>query len=134
MNAASEPAAPLSLWIGLPPLEGLLDQDDIVPNLLDTVPGDNVVLPPAEQSKKPAGARHDQGGYLPIRQLNLHLAHVDPAAAVVDIDDILVAQLHHPALLHPITPLLQGMQAHGCPIPFYKKSPVPSLGTGAFVP
>ena len=52
--------APLFLF-PLPALEGLVDEDDILPESLDAVPGDVVVLPPAEQAEEPAGAKDDQG-------------------------------------------------------------------------
>ena len=52
--------APLFLF-PLPALEGLVDEDDILTESLDAVPGDVVVLPPAEQAEEPAGAKDDQG-------------------------------------------------------------------------
>ena len=77
----------------VPPLEGLVDQHDIVPELLHTVPRDVVILSPAEQSEKPAGTKYDDGLHRSLRKAYLQIPHVAKATAVAKIDDLLTPQL-----------------------------------------
>ena len=81
-----------------------LSEDDIVSNSLDTVPGNVVFLPPAEQSEKAARAIDHDGDYLPLRHPDLHISHATETAAVADVDDLLAPQIPNPAL-HGIPPL-----------------------------
>ena len=45
--------APLFLF-ALPALEGLVDEDDVLSEPLDAVPGNVIILAPAEQTEEPA--------------------------------------------------------------------------------
>ena len=45
---------------GIPALDRLVDEDDVVSDPLDAVPGDIVLLSPAEQAEKAGGAVNDQ--------------------------------------------------------------------------
>ena len=75
------------MWI--PPLEGLVDKDDIVPDTLDAVPGDVELLPPAEQPEEATGAEDYDGHYLSLRHFHIHIPHKTQPAAVADVDDLL---------------------------------------------
>ena len=75
------------MWI--PPLEGLVDKDDIVPDTLDAVPGDVELLPPAEQPEEATGAEDYDGHYLSLRHLHIHIPHKAQSAAIADVDDLL---------------------------------------------
>ena len=73
--------------------KGLVNENDIVPDLLDTLPWDAVFLSPAEQPEKAVRPGNDECGELPVRQPAFHVAHIAQAAAVADVDDLLAAQL-----------------------------------------
>ena len=77
----------------VPPLKGLVDQHDVVPELLHAVPWDVVVLSPAEQAEEAAGAEHDDGLHRSLRQTDLQVSHIAQLAAVAEIDDLLPPQL-----------------------------------------
>ena len=84
--------APLFLF-ALPALEGLVDEDDVLSEPLDAVPGNVIILAPAEQTEEPAGAKDDQGLDGPLRDAELQVSHAAQTAAVADVDDLLAAQL-----------------------------------------
>ncbi len=96
--------APLPLQAGIPPLKGLVDEDDVVSDPLDALPGDVELLPPAEQAEKAARAVDDDGYHLPLRHPHVQVRHVAQAAAVADVDDLLAPEIPDPALhrAHPL--------------------------------
>ena len=95
---------PLPLQPGIPPLEGLVDEDDVVPDPLDALPGDVVLLSAAEEAEKPAGAVDDDGRHLPLRYDHLQVRHVSQSASIADVDDLLALEIPDPALhrAHPL--------------------------------
>ena len=84
------------MWI--PPLEGLVDKDDIVPDTLDAVPGDVELLPPAEQPEEATGAEDYDGHYLSLRHFHIHIPHKAQSAAIADVDDLFASQVLESAL------------------------------------
>jgi len=73
--------------------EGFIHQNDVVSEPLDAVPRDIIVLSPAEQSEKSAGAKDDDGLHCPLGETQLNIPHIPQAAAVTEIDDLLAPQL-----------------------------------------
>lgn len=91
----SEPSAArsmLSAW-DLLTREGLVDENDIIPDLLDALPRNAILLSPAEQPEEAIRSRNDEGGKLSVRQPAFHVAHIAQAAAVADVDDLLAAEV-----------------------------------------
>ncbi len=103
----SAPLAPLPIQHRVPALEGLVDQDDVVPDALDAVPGDIELLPGAEESKEPGGAVDHDGHCLPLRHLEVHVAHGTQTGAVMNVDNLLAAEVPESQLR--------------CPHPFLKR-------------
>ena len=77
----------------VPALKGLVDEDDVVSDPLDALPGDVELLPPAEQAEKPARAKYDQRPPLSLRQLYLHIPHAAQPTPIAEVDDLLAPQL-----------------------------------------
>ena len=77
-------ACAASAQAGIPPLKGLVDEDDVVSDPLDALPGDVELLPPAEQAEKAARAVDDDGYHLPLRHPHVQVRHVAQAAAVAE--------------------------------------------------
>ena len=116
----SVPAAALAVTARLPALEGLVDEDDIVPETLDTLPGNIEILPLAKQAEEAARAKDHDAFHAALRDADLHISHIPQPAAVTDIDDLLAPQkrktIHHSFPPHP-----QVMHGVICPIPLYVK-------------
>ena len=112
----SAPAA--ALFILLPPLEGLVDEDDIVPEPLHAVPRDAEILPPAEQAEEAAGAEHDEGLDLSLRDLQLQIPHEAQPPPVADIDDLLAPQVRK-SFHHAVPPRNQPMLHRAGPMPAF---------------
>ena len=68
-------------------------QNDVGAHLTDTAPWDHIVIPPAPQMQKTAGAGHDDGHYLPLRQLDPHVGDEAQPLSVADGDDLLAEQV-----------------------------------------
>ena len=85
----SEFPPPFPLRNGIPPLKRLVDEDDIVPDPLDTLPRNVVLLPPAEQPEKAVRAKDNDGHHLSLRHPHIHVRHIPKTAAVADVDDLL---------------------------------------------
>ena len=81
------------MWI--PPLEGLVDKDDIVPDTLDAVPGDVELLPPAEQPEEATGAEDYDGHYLSLRHFHIHI----PTKPNRQPSQMLMTSLHRKSLI-----------------------------------
>ena len=73
-------------------LEGLVDEDDVVAELLDAVPRDIKILSAAEQPEEPARPKDDDAFHRALRHLYVQIAHTAKAAAVTEIDDLLAPQ------------------------------------------
>ena len=53
--ASEQPSPAAAVLVRRPPLRRFVDEDDVVPDLLDAVPGDIELLPPAEQAENRQG-------------------------------------------------------------------------------
>ena len=73
-------------------LEGLVDEDDVVAELLNAVPRDIKILSAAEQPEEPARPKDDDALHCALRHLYVQIAHTAKAAAVTEIDDLLAPQ------------------------------------------
>ena len=73
-------------------LEGLVDEDDVVAELLNAVPRDIKILSAAEQPEEPARPKDDDALHRALRHLYVQIAHTAKAAAVTEIDDLLAPQ------------------------------------------
>ena len=101
-SLSEQPFAPSAVLIRRTALRRFGDEDNIVSDLLDAVPGDVILLPPAKEAEKPAGSRDDQRCYPSLRDQHLYVAYKPQTAAVTNVDDLFVPQFHHSALhLHP---------------------------------
>ena len=67
----------------------LVDEDDVVPDALDAVPGDVVLLPLPEEAEKAIRPVYDDRHHLALRDADVHIRLVAQAAAVANIDDLL---------------------------------------------
>ena len=74
--------------------KGLVNENDIVPDLLDTLPWDAVFLSPAEQPEKAVRPGNDECGELPVRQPAFHVAHIAQAAVGSRFWDKLVLKIY----------------------------------------
>ena len=74
--------------IGVPTLEGFVDQNDIVSDPLNALPGDIKLLSPAKQSKEPAGTVNHNGNDLSLRNSDIHVRHKAQTTTVTDVDDL----------------------------------------------
>ena len=92
---------PFLFQVRIPPLEGLVDEDNVIPDALDALPGNVKLLSPAEESKKPAGTVDHNGDHLSLRDTDVHVGHEAKPAAVTNVDDLLTPQIPDPALHHP---------------------------------
>ena len=108
--------------------EGFVDEDDVIPDALDALPGEIVLLSPAEKPEKAAGPEHDQCRHLPLWHPDLHIPHEAQAAAIPDVDDLPAPQLHHPAL-HALTPT-SAYAGTGMSYPGGFPTKAPSIGKG----
>ena len=78
-DSRSESFPPFSLQRRVPVLHRLVDENDVVPDPLNTVPGDIVFLSPAEQSEKAGRAINDERCRLPVRHMKIHIPHEPPS-------------------------------------------------------
>lgn len=91
----------LSFRLLLVPGKGFIDQNDVIADTGDAVPGDIKLLPPAKQPEKAAGSINDNGTYLSLRDPDIHVRHRSQAAAIGDVDDLLAPKILDPALHSP---------------------------------
>ena len=99
---------PLS-WIllAVSPLKGLVDQHNIVPEFLYTIPWNIIILSPAKQPEKAAGTENNDRFYRSLRQADLQIAHISQFASIAKIDDLFTPQLakSHKHISHLISSL-----------------------------
>ena len=96
-------------------LGGLVDEDDVIPDPLDAVPRDVVLLSPAEQPEKTGGTVDDQGCRLAVRHPEVHVPHKAQPPAVRNVDDLFPPQFPYPHLRRPLSK--NGMPIRDCPMP-----------------
>ena len=66
----------------------LVDENDVVPDALDAVPGNVKLLAPAEEAEEAGGAVDHNGRRLPLGDLDVYVPYQPQPAAVVDVDDL----------------------------------------------
>ncbi len=89
ISPLSEPPLPFSVGYRVPAGKWLVDEDDVVSDALDALPGDVILLSPAEEAEKAAGPVDHQRHHLPLRHPHIHISHESQTAPVTDIDDLL---------------------------------------------
>ena len=94
----SESAATLSIRSGLAALKGFVNQDNVIPDLLNTVPWDIELLSPAEQAEEAARPINNYRTDLPLRKPKIQIGYISQPAAIADVNDLLAPQIAHPAL------------------------------------
>lgn len=124
--ARSEPAAraPFSPW-RLLVRKRLVDEDDVIPDLLDALPWDIVFLAASEKAEKAKRPGHDQRAQLSLRQAALHIADIAEPAAVVNIDDLLAAEVGKAAVHRISLPFRVFYSADGTSYPSCPPSAFP---------
>src|SRR5699024_695378 len=105
---------PLSVRNRVPAGKGLVDQNDIVSDPLNALPGDVIFLPPAEQAEEPAGAVDHDGHHLTLRYPDIHIRRIAQPAAVADVDDLLPPQVLDSPLHRAPLPFPHSMRMKGC--------------------
>ena len=85
----SEPPLPFPVRYRVPAGKWLVDEDDVVSDALDALPGDIVLLSPAEESEKAVEPLDHQSHHLPLRHPHIHIPNKSQTAPVADIDDLL---------------------------------------------
>lgn len=68
-------------------------QNDIIPNLTDTFPGDNIFTVSSEKTTKMPWSRYNQGCQAACGTVKFHINGASQAPAGADIDDFLLLQL-----------------------------------------
>ena len=68
-------------------------QNDVFPHFADAVPWDDVIVPGAEETEKPAFPRNDQGGDTALRHLDPGIGHISQPLPVPDADDFFAVQI-----------------------------------------
>jgi len=109
---------PFALQSRIPPLKGFVDENNVVPDPLDTLPRNVVFLSPAEQAKEAVRSEYNNGAHLSLRQFNFHIPHIAQPTAVADVNDFLSPYIpdsaSHSARLLPEK---KHMPDRECPMP-----------------
>ena len=107
---SSKFSPPFSIPIHFSAGKRFVDEDDIIPDALDTIPGDIELLSPAKKPEEAARTIDDDGGHLSLWDTDIDISYQPQSASIADIDDLLTAKvpepaLHkHPSLLHLMSP------------------------------
>lgn len=67
-----------------------LHQDNVVPDLADTLPGNDIFAVPSEKAAKMPWSGYDQSGQAACGTVKFHVDGTSQAAAGADIDDFLL--------------------------------------------
>ena len=73
-----------------------IHKNDVRTDLADLIPGDHIIVCPAEGTKNSARSGHYDGQHLAAGSIDLHICHKSQPPSVTDADDFLTVQFCDP--------------------------------------